>query len=214
MDIYWYGQAFFRIKGKQANILIDPFDSDFTGLKLPKDLTADIALKTHDHQDHSNLKAVVGNPIKIQGPGEYEIKGVSISGVSVFHDNSQGSERGENTIYNLEVDGLNIVHLGDLGHILTEQQIQQIGLCGILLVPVGGTYTINSQAAAEVVAQLEPRIIIPMHYGGIPGLKFPLDSVDLFLKEMGVEKSQPLPKLSISKDKLPEEPQVILLEKV
>lgn len=210
MDIYWFGQACFKIKGKNTTIIIDPFDPDFTGLKLPKDLEADIAIASHEHKDHSNLDAVLGNPVKITGPGEYEIKGVTISGIAVFHDQKLGTERGKNTVYHLEVDGLNIVHLGDLGHLLSEQQVESIGSTDILMVPVGGTYTIDAKDAAEVVAQLEPPITIPMHYQ-TAGLKFPLDSVDPFLKEMGVENLQPTNKLTVTRDKLPDEPQVVLL---
>ncbi len=213
MDIYWCGQAMFKIKGKSASLIIDPFDPDFIGLKLPKDLSADVVLKTHDHKDHSNLKAVTDNPVEIIGPGEYEVKGVAMVGVPVFHDNKQGEERGKNTVYNINIDGLNIVHLGDLGHVLTEEQTQEIGSCDILMIPVGGLYTIDAKQAAEVVAQLEPKIIIPMHYL-LPGLKVELAPVEEFLKEMGAEGIEPQPKLTVTKDKLPEEPQVVVLNKV
>lgn len=212
MDIYWLGQACFRLKGKSVTIIIDPFDPDFTGLSLPKDLEADIVLLSHEHKDHSNLKAVLGNPVKISGPGEYETHGVTINGIGVFHDQKQGTERGKNTVYHLEVDGLNIVHLGDLGHLLSEQQVESIGSTDILMVPVGGIYTIDAKDASEVVAQLEPPVSVPMHYL-TSGLKFPLDPVDLFLKEMGVENLQPISKLSITRDKLPDEPQVVLLNR-
>lgn len=211
MDINWYGQALVRLKGKTATVIIDPFSPEFTGLKLPKDLSANVVLKTHDHQDHSNIEAVSGDPIKITGPGEYDTKGVAVVGIGVFHDKSQGSERGKNTMYNIHIDGLNVVHAGDLGHTLTQEQIDEIGLTDILLIPVGGVYTINAKEAVEVVAQLEPRIIIPIHYGGVPGLKFPLDPLDNFLKEMGAEGLTPQPKLSVTKDKLPDEPQVVVL---
>lgn len=214
MDIYWYGQACFKLKGKEAAVIIDPFDPDFTGLKLPKEFEADIVLKTHDHQDHSNVGAVSGDARVFEGPGEYESKGVVITGVSSFHDNSGGSERGLNTIYNVMIDGLNIVHLGDLGqNRLTEEQVQQIDITDILLIPVGSIYTIDGKVAVDIVSELEPKIIIPMHYGGVPGLKFPLENVDKFLKEMGAENTTPVAKLSITKEKLPEEPQVIVLSK-
>jgi L-ascorbate metabolism protein UlaG (beta-lactamase superfamily) len=213
MDIYWGGQALFRLKGKSAAAVIDPFDPAIVGLKLPKDLEADVVLKTHDHPDHNFLSAVSGNPLQITGPGEYEIKGIAIEGISVFHDTKKGEERGRNTIYNIEIDGLNIVHLGDLGHVLSEDQVQEVGNVDILMVPVGGTFTIDAKAASEVVSQLEPKIILPMHYG-IAGLKFELETVDKFLKEMGVENPTPMAKLSITKDKLPEEPMVVILNKV
>lgn len=214
MDIFWYGQAFFRLKGKNAIVAIDPFESEFTGLKFPKDSSADIVLKTHDHQDHNNIKGIPGTPLVFDGPGEYESKGVVITAVASYHDNTEGKERGANVIYNVTIEGLNIVHLGDLGQdSLTEEQIQEIGMTDILLVPVGSIYTIDAKTAAAIVNQLEPKIIIPMHYGGVEGLKFPLDPVDKFLKEMGAEGVQPVPKLTITKDKLPEEPQVVLLSK-
>ncbi|EKD91161.1 MAG: hypothetical protein ACD_30C00040G0006 [uncultured bacterium] len=215
MDIIWFGQAMFKLKGKQTQAIIDPFYSEFTGLKLPKpsELIADLALKTHDHEDHSNLKAIEGNSVKIEGPGEYEVKGVAVTGVSVFHDSKNGEERGRNTVYNIEIDGVSVLHLGDLGHTLTQEQLEEIGPVDIVLIPVGGTYTIDAPVAAQVVSQLEPKIVIPMHFK-IDGLKFPLDGVDLFLKEMGVGSIEPQNKFSITKDKLPDETQVIVLNKV
>ena len=213
MDIYWYGQACFKIKGKQTSVIIDPFSPEFTGLKLPKDMQADIAMKTHDHEDHSNLSAVTGEPVLVTGPGEYEIKGVAITGVQTFHDSKNGEERGRNTVYTVHIDGLNIVHLGDLGESkLTQEQIEGIGLCDILLIPVGGVYTIGGEEAAQLVSQVEASIIIPMHYK-LPGLKFDLSEVDTFLKEMGVENLAPQPKLTVTRDKLPPEPQVVVLSK-
>jgi len=214
MDIYWYGQACFKIKGKSASLLIDPYDPEMMGFKAPKpsDMEVDMVLKTHDHPDHNNLKIAQGSPVEIIGPGEYEVKGVTVNGVSVFHDKSNGSERGKNTVYHILMDGLHIVHCGDLGHTFTEEQLEEIGDCDILMVPVGSVYTIDGKDAAEVVSELEPRIIIPMHYG-IEGMKFNLEGPEVFLKEMGAEGIVPQPKLSITKDKLPEEPQVILLSK-
>lgn len=213
MEIVWYGQACFKIKGKSATVVIDPFDPEFTGLKLPKDLEAQIVLTTHPHKDHSNIEAVAGNPLVITGPGEYEAAGVSINGVAAFHDGKEGLERGKITIYHLLMDGINIVHLGDLGHVLTEEQTSEIDEADILMIPVGdGGATINSEAAAKVVSQLEPKIIIPMHYA-VPGLKFEFEGVEPFLKEMGAENIEPQPKLVITKDKLPDETSTVVLSK-
>ncbi|MBI2601103.1 MBL fold metallo-hydrolase [Candidatus Daviesbacteria bacterium] len=218
MDIYWLGQACFRLKGKNASVVIDPFDPDFTGLKLPKDFQADFALSTHSHQDHNNTSAVKTTSgeqaMVFNGPGEYEVNGVVVTGIESFHDNLGGSERGKNVIFHLLFDNLNIVHLGDLGQDqLSEEQLAEIGQTDILLIPVGSVYTIDAKVAASIVSQLEPSIIIPMHYK-IEGLKFDLDPLDNFLKEMSLENIESLPKLSITKDKLPEEPQVVVLSKV
>lgn len=217
MDLYWGGQALFKLKGKNAAVVIDPYSPEFTGLKLPKDLVGDVVLVSHAHEDHSNAGAVTSPsgvaPMVFTEPGEYEVAGCVITGIDSFHDEKEGAERGKNTIFHLMFDGLNIVHLGDLGQSeLTEEQLSKIGEVDILLIPVGSVYTIDGKAAAGIVAQLEPKIIIPMHYK-IEDLKFELEGVEKFLKEMGAEGVTPLPKLSITKEKLPEEPQVILLSK-
>lgn len=203
MEIIWYGQSMFKIKGKTSSLIIDPFDPEKVNLKFPKDIEADVVLVTHQHADHNYIAGVKGNPLIIDGPGEYEKSGVSITGIHSFHDSEGGSERGNNTIYNIFMDGMNVMHLGDLGHLLVEEQTSQIDNVDILLVPTGGTYTIDAEVAAKVVAQLEPRIVIPMHF----------QEVEPFLKEMGAENTEPLPKLSITKDKLPEETQVVVLGK-
>lgn len=212
MEIFWYGQSMFKIKGKSTTVIIDPFDPQATGLKFPKEAVAQIVLSTHSHSDHNNVKAVEGNPVLVLGPGEYEIAGTSIVGVSTYHDSVSGSERGFNTMYQLVIDGISLVHLGDLGHVLTEEQSSQIDNADILMIPVGGVYTIDAESAAKVVAQLEAKIVIPMHYK-LPELKYELEGVESFLKEMGAENITPVPKLSITKDKLPEETTVILLSK-
>lgn len=217
MDIYWGGQALIKIKGKNASVIIDPFDPDYTGLKLPKDLTANLCLISHPHKDHNNSKVVVDSSDKtvmaFDKPGEYEVAGAVVTGVASFHDEKKGEERGSNTIFHIMLDGMNLVHLGDFGQdSLSEEQLAIIGPVDILFIPVGGVYTINGKKASEVVAQLEPKIIIPIHYK-IEGLKFELEAVEGFLKEMGAEAVVPVAKLSINKDKLPDEPQVVVLSK-
>ena len=131
MDIYWYGQACFKLKGKNATIVIDPYDPDFTGLKIPKDLQADVTLTTHEHKDHNFTSAVTTSqgksPMIFSKPGEYEVLGAVITGINSFHDNSEGNERGSNIIFHLLFDDLDIVHLGDLGQSkLTEEQVLAI----------------------------------------------------------------------------------------
>jgi L-ascorbate metabolism protein UlaG (beta-lactamase superfamily) len=212
MDILWHGQSCFKIKDKTTSVIVDPFDPTTTGLKLPKDLTSDLLLVTHQHQDHNNTQAVSGDPVVIAGPGEYEVKGVSVVGIHSYHDKTEGSERGKNTIYQINIEGVNIVHLGDLGHPLTEEQTGEFNEVDILMIPVGGNYTIDAEEAAKVVASLEPKIVIPMHYKS-EGSSADIAGVEGFLKEMGAENTEAVSKLTITRDKLPEETQVVLIAK-
>lgn len=211
MDITFLGHASFRLKGKQASLICDPYDQS-TGLKFPK-AEADIVTISHDHADHNAANLVAGEPFLINGPGEYEKNGVKIIGVASFHDDNNGRERGQNTLYNIRMDGINICHLGDLGqNDLTSSQLDLLGNVDILLIPTGGIYTIDASTASKIVAIVEAKIVIPMHYLDKEG-KIKLDEVSVFLKEMGVEETNPEAKLTVSKEKLPDEMQVVLLEK-
>ena len=216
MQINWYGGACFQItalpqKNSQIKIVIDPY-SEGLGLRVPS-LEADVLLVTHQHSDHNNIKAVSGKPFLIDAPGEYETKGVFVQGISAFHDNSQGKERGQTVIYTLEVEEMRICHLGDLGQAeLTDEQVEKIGNVDVLLIPVGGVYTINSKEATKIIFQLEPKITIPMHYQ-IPGLKTKLEEVDKFLKTMGLKSITPADKLSIKKKDIPEDEAKIVVLK-
>ncbi|PIY91022.1 MAG: hypothetical protein COY72_00395 [Candidatus Nealsonbacteria bacterium CG_4_10_14_0_8_um_filter_35_10] len=216
MQVIWKGQSFFQIliqRGKESvvKIAIDPYDEQI-GLKPPT-LEADILLISHSHYNHNNIKAVSGNPFIIEGPGEYEIKGIFIQGISSFHDNVQGKERGENTIYTLESEGIKICHLGDLGQKeLTDEQLEKIGAIDILMIPVGGIYTISAKEAAKIISQVEPKIVIPMHYH-IPKLKIKLEGLDKFLKMMGVKAPEVSKKLSVSQRNLPTEGMKIIILK-
>ena len=217
VDIWWYGQACFRVKGKNATVVFDPYESNFTGLGNLK-LDANIVCISHDHNDHNNAAVVAPAedeqaPFVISGPGEYEKVGVNIVGIKSFHDDNEGAQRGLNTIYQATIDEINIVHLGDLGQKkLSQEQVEELSSCDVLLIPVGSIYTISGKDAGNIIAQIEPKIIIPMHYK-IDGLKFDLDTVDTFLSSMGKEKLESVPKLSVSFERLPEEPEVVLLQK-
>lgn len=214
MDIVWIGHSSFRIKGKDATIVADPFDPAMVGLKFPK-IQADIVTVSHGHADHNNLSQIEGSPKVVSGPGEYEIKGVSIFGIPSFHDDKKGAERGANTVYVVTIDKLVVCHLGDLGHKLSEEQVGEIGSVDVLIVPVGGTYTLDSAHASEAVSALEPKVVIPMHYQ-IPGLNpemfASLEPVDNFIKELGIE-PQRLEKYVINYGSLPEAVQLIILER-
>ena len=216
MQIIWYGQSFFQIltqksKDNVVKIVIDPFDEKI-GLKPPS-LEADILLITHNHSDHNNAKAIKGSPFLISGPGEYEKGGVCIQGIPAFHDNAVGKERGETTIYTLESEGIKICHLGDLGQKeLTDEQLEKIGDVDILMIPVGGVYTISAKEATKTISQIEPKIVIPMHYQ-IPKLKVKLEGLDKFLKVMGVKSPEILKKFSIGQKNLPTEGMKIIVLK-
>lgn len=210
MNITWLGQACFKIQGKEVTIITDPYDSKI-GLNLPR-LNAEILTISHNHYDHNNIKAVSGQPFIIDTPGEYEIKKVFIWGIPSWHDNSEGAVRGANTIFIYQLEDIKLAHLGDLGTTLSNEQLEKLEGVDILLIPVGGIYTIDGKKAAEVVNQIEPRIVIPMHYK-IPNLKIKLEAVDKFCNEMGVKKNGPEEKLKITKKDLPaEEIKIIILK--
>jgi len=202
------GHSCFRIKGSNAVIITDPFPPDL-GYTLGKQ-TANIITLSHEHPSHSYVQGIGGEPRIIRGPGEYEISGILIIGIATFHDTQRGQVRGKNTVYVMEIDGVSVCHLGDLGHVLSSEQVEEIGTVDVLLLPVGGRSTINSTLASEVIRQLEPKAVIPMHYK-TPVIKRELDSVDVFLKEMGMGQIEPRPKLSLSKSNLPLSTQVFLL---
>lgn len=218
MEIKYLGHASFLINTKAASVVIDPFDPKMVGFPFPK-VSAEIVLVTHPHRDHDNVAAVggpasgrAGSPFVISGPGEYEVRGIKIDGLSSYHDDKNGAERGRNTVYLIRAEGLSLLHCGDLGHPLPEAQLEHLGEIHILLVPVGGFYTLGPENAAGLVAQVEPKIVIPMHYrterhsAGFTKVA-PLQN---FLKEMGgpprYEKT-----LKVKRESLPEETQVVVL---
>ncbi len=204
----WMGQACFELdtapaKDVTATIVIDPFEEKI-GLKLPS-LTADVVLVSHGHYDHNNVKAVKGSPLVIDTPGEYEVKGVFVQGIASFHDDVQGKERGLNTIYTVEVENIRFCHLGDFGQKeLNQEQLEKIGHVDVLMIPVGGTYTISSAEATKVIGQIEPKIVVPMHYA-LPKLTVELDGVEKFLKAMGKNAQEPQDKLTVKTSTLPKE---------
>jgi len=209
MEIFWYGLSCFRFKSRQLNIVADPY-SPQVGLTLPP-VRAQVVTISHDAPGHSYIKAVKGYEHIFDGPGEYEVNGVFITGVATHHRGQPG-ERQRNTAFLYEYDELSICHLGDLGETLNRKQIEALNSPDVLLVPIGGGDTLDAAKAVEIITELEPRIVIPMHYAQ-PGLKMQLAPIDKFLKEMGVEASEPLPSLKLRKSDLAgDETRVILLE--
>lgn len=208
MDITWLGLSCFRIRGSQAIIITDPFPPGL-GYTLGKQ-TADIVTVSHPHRSHSYDQGINSEHRLVKGPGEYEISGVLILGIGTYHDSVKGQSRGKNTIYLMEIDGVNVLHLGDLGHVLSDEQVEEIGNVDVLLLPVGGVSTINAAMAAEVIRKLEPRVVIPMHYKTEKSDR-DLEPVDNFLKEMGLAQVEPRAKLNVSRSNLPLTTEVVVL---
>ena len=209
MDISWLGHSCFRIRGREVTIITDPY-SPTLGYSLGKP-AAHIVTVSHQHPGHAYVQGIGGEPRPVTGPGEYEISGVLIIGITTFHDGEKGSKRGKNTAYLMELDEISVCHLGDLGHVLTAEQVEELGDVDVLLLPTGGVSTINAPMAAEIVRQLEPRVVIPMHYQ-TEALNRRLEPVERFLKEIGVEQVTPQPKLSFTRSSLPANTQVFLLD--
>jgi L-ascorbate metabolism protein UlaG (beta-lactamase superfamily) len=168
---------------------------------------------SHDHPGHNHIAAVTGSPRVVQGPGEFEIAGVLIMGIRTYHDGEKGERLGKNIAYVLEMDDLRVCHLGDLGHVPTPEQVEELSGVDILLAPVGGNNTIAAAAAAETVSLLEPKLVLPMHYQ-TPAAKAQLDPLDRFLKEMGAPSAleERQAKLSVTKSTLPHETKVLVLD--
>jgi L-ascorbate metabolism protein UlaG (beta-lactamase superfamily) len=211
MEITWLGHACFRLRGREAAIVIDPCDKS-TGYSIGKP-AADIVTISHDHPGHNNAAAVAGTPRVLQGPGEFEVAGVMVMGVRTYHDKEQGAKLGKNTAYVFELDDMRVCHLGDIGHVPTPEQVEELSGVDILLAPVGGGNTLGAAQAAETVSLLGPKLVIPMHYKTDIS-KGNLEPLDRFLKEIGATSAlnERLPKLSVTRSTLPDDAQVQVLD--
>lgn len=216
MTITYHGHSCFKLKGARGTVVLDPYD-DSIGFTLPS-LSSDIVTVSHNHSDHNASSKIKGTtrspkPFIISKPGEYEVGGISVFGIQTYHDDVQGTTRGTNIVYTVFIDNLKICHLGDLGHELTTQMIEDIGEVDVLLCPVGGAFTINAEQAVKTIRSLEPRIIIPMHYKTDKHneqVYADLQGLETFLKEYGTE-ATPEKKMDITKQNLPEETELVLL---
>ena len=210
MEITWYGHSCFRLTERSmATVVTDPFDNTDIGYKALK-LKADIVTVSHDASGHNNTNAVKGTSHVITGPGEFEIGGVFITAIQT---NGHSKDNGElrNTLYVFDYDGITVAHLGDLKRVPSQTQVEALGAVNVALVPVGGGGGLNAAKAAEVISLLEPNIVIPMHYA-TKDAKLKLDSLDKFLKEMGLSASQPESFLKVTRSGLPEETHVVVLD--
>lgn len=209
MEITHLGHSCFKIAGKNLTVVTDPYNHPKISKKMPK-VEAQVVTISHQHQDHNYKEGVRGDFLLLDSPGEYEVKESFFQGIDSFHDDSKGEERGNNTIFTMEIDGVVICHLGDLGVELDNEQLEKVDGVDILMVPVGGTYTIDAKTAVKVVNDIGPKIVIPMHYKDT-GIDIPLDPVDKFIKEMG-ETPETLDRLKVAKKDLPEEMKVVVLK--
>lgn len=207
-DIQYLGHACFRLRGRDGIVLMDPFDRSI-GIDIGRP-TAQIVTVSHAHPDHANTSAV--RPLRerifvIDGPGEYEVGGILITGVRTYHDKKKGAELGTNTVYVVHLDDMVFCHLGDLGHELSTQQLDEIGTVDVLFIPVGGGETIGPAEAASVIGQLEPRIVVPMHYAldGQQSFTLELAPLDKFIQEVGLKDVVAEEKLNVTAATLPPE---------
>lgn len=206
MEITWYGLSCFRItERKVATIVTDPF-APTVGLGEVK-LKAEVVTISHNADGHNYARAVSGSEHVLDGPGEYEIGGVFITAIPTPSKNGAFN----NSVFVFDYDGVTVAHLGDIGSVPSQKQIEDLEQVNILLVPVGGGTSLNAAGASELISMIQPNLVIPMHYA-IPGLTIELDSIDRFLKEMGVAEPKEQSSLKInSANDLPEQSEVVLL---
>ncbi len=206
MIIQYYGHSCFKVTtkptgrgGNDVTIFFDPFDKSI-GLRPPQG-SADVVLVSHNHPDHNNISAIKGEPNVLDIPGEYSVKGINVVGLSSYHDDKNGAEKGRNTLYILESEELRVCHLGDLGADLTEKQYDTISGIDVLMIPVGGKYTIDGEKAAKMVKKIEPKIVIPMHFK-VKGLTAEIDDEKKFCDAIGSCPKEKVSKINIKKKDL------------
>jgi L-ascorbate metabolism protein UlaG (beta-lactamase superfamily) len=209
MDITWFGHSCFRLSDRGVTIVTDP-PSDDMGYDRPR-IRADVVTISHEHPGHNNRIGFRGGPKVFDGPGEYEVKDVFITGIATYHDTRSGASRGLNTVFLFEFDGVTICHLGDLGHVPTQSEVEALSSVDVLLIPVGGVNTIDPSKASEVISLIEPLLVVPMHYK-TPVEKAKLQTLDKFLKEMGLSPMPAQPELKVTKSSLPSDTQVVVLD--
>jgi L-ascorbate metabolism protein UlaG (beta-lactamase superfamily) len=213
MEITWYGHSCFRINERgMAAVVTDPYDPEVTGY-APQRLRADVVTISCDKPAHNHLKAIRGKAFEITGPGEYEVGGVFVTGLRINGSKRRKSdEEVRNTVYVIDYDGLTVAHLGELNSVPSQTEVEGMGEVHVVLVPVGGKTSLNAAKAAEVISLLEPRIVIPMHYGTKESA-MKLDPLSKFLKEMGLNQVETEETIKISSaNALPEETRVMVLE--
>jgi L-ascorbate metabolism protein UlaG (beta-lactamase superfamily) len=215
MKIKWYGHAAFLITSDEGTkIIIDPYEPGAFGGQLSYGSIqdqADIVLTSHDHADHNYTKDLPGTPQVVKESGSKTVKGISMKGISSYHDPSKGSERGSNTIFTIKINHIHLCHLGDLGHLLSDKELAEIGPVDILFIPVGGLFTIDPKEATGVAEQIKPNVLIPMHFKtGKCG--FPIAPVEDFLKGKTNIRRPRASEVTFDKKTLPQRTEILVLE--
>ncbi len=215
MKIKWYGHASFLITSEEGTTIItDPYEPgayDGGIAYRPIEDAADIVTVSHDHADHNYVQGIKGDPVVVKGIGDHEAKGIMFKGYGTYHDPSGGKERGENTMFVFTVDGNTVCHAGDQGHDLTDSDAEALGPLDVLLLPIGGVFTLDPKEATEVMNLLKPKILIPMHYK-TPGCGFPIASVDEFLEGKPSVERMGTSEMTLDKANLPEPVHIVVLD--
>lgn len=212
MKVKWLGHACFLITSREGiRIITDPYAVGGGISYSPIKETADIVVVSHEHGDHNNVSAVQGKPEIVRDSGTRTARGIQFRGVATYHDNFQGRQRGPNTVFCFTLDDIKLCHSGDLGHLLSPEQIKEIGAVDILLIPVGGFYTISANEASEVCNQLSPKVIIPMHFK-TPKCAYPITGVEDFLKGKKDVRRVDSSEAEFELEKLPTTAEIVVLE--
>jgi L-ascorbate metabolism protein UlaG (beta-lactamase superfamily) len=212
MKIKWLGHACFLITSKGGvRIITDPYAVGGGINYSPIKAAADVVVVSHDHGDHSNVSTVQGKPEVVKGSGIKTAKDIQFRGIATYHDTSQGEQRGANTVFCFTVDDMKLCHLGDLGHLLSTGQVNEIGAVDIIFVPVGGFFTIDASVASQVCNQLKPKIVIPMHFK-TPKCAYPLAGVEDFLKGKKNVKKVEGSEVEFQREKLPTATEIMLMQ--
>lgn len=212
MKVKWLGHASFMITSEDGtSIITDPYAA-YSGLNYGEiKESADIVTISHEHGDHNNAAAIQGNPEVVKGTAPVEVKGIKINGIATYHDDANGSQRGGNTIFCMDIDGMRVCHLGDLGHQLGDKEVAEIGKTDIVFTPVGGFFTIDAKTATQVCNQLGPKVIIPMHFKN-DKCAFPIAAVDDFLQGKTAVSHAGASEVEYNKEGLPASAQIVVLQ--
>jgi L-ascorbate metabolism protein UlaG (beta-lactamase superfamily) len=211
MKINYLAHASFMITSQgNIKIITDPYTPGNNLRYSQINESADIVSVSHGHGDHNNYSAIKGDPVVLKETGSNVIKGIEVRGISSFHDKNQGNQRGKNLIFCFKVDGLNIVHLGDLGYVLSPDELSKIGHVNILLIPVGGVFTIDANEASALIQLIKPNVVIPMHFK-TPKTDFP-NTIDDFLKGKNKVRKTNSSMVEFTTQTLPKEPEIVVLQ--